>query len=74
MLLSVILLSMPMILLSALKFDQASDLCQQLEMESVLESDLRDTVDWALSDLLISVFEKLNLVRFTSLIFLVLLM
>ena len=74
MLLSVILLSMLMILLSALKFDQASDLCQQLEMESALESDLRDTVDWALSDLLISVFEKFNLVHFTSLIFLVLLM
>ena len=28
------------------KFDQASDLWQQLELASELESDLRDTVDW----------------------------
>ena len=28
------------------KFGQASDLCQQLELVSELESDLRDTVDW----------------------------
>ena len=28
------------------KFDQASDLLQQLELASELESDLRDTVDW----------------------------
>ena len=28
------------------KCDQASDLCQQLEFASKLESDLRDTVDW----------------------------
>ena len=28
------------------KCDQASDLCQQLELASVLESDLQDTVDW----------------------------
>ena len=27
------------------KFDQASDLLQQLELASELESDLRDTVD-----------------------------
>ena len=27
------------------KCDQASDLCQQLELASELESDLRDTVD-----------------------------
>ena len=27
--------------------DQASDLWQQLELASELESDLRDTVDWA---------------------------
>ena len=26
--------------------DQASDLCQQLELASELESDLRDIVDW----------------------------
>ena len=35
-----------MILLSNLKCDQASDLWQQLELASELESDLRDTVDW----------------------------
>ena len=46
MMLSVILLSMLMILLSTLKCDQASDLWQQLELASELESDLRDTVDW----------------------------
>ena len=40
MMLSVILLSMLMILLSS---DQASDLWQQLELASELESDLRDT-------------------------------
>ena len=28
------------------KFDQATDLWQQLELTSELESDLRDTVDW----------------------------
>ena len=28
------------------KFDQASDLWQQLELASELQSDLRDTVDW----------------------------
>ena len=28
------------------KFDQASDMWQQLELASELESDLRDTVDW----------------------------
>ena len=28
------------------KFDQASDLWQQLELTSALESDLRDTADW----------------------------
>ena len=28
------------------KYDQASDLWQQLELVSELESDLRDTVDW----------------------------
>ena len=29
-----------------LKCDQASDLWQQLELASELESNLRDTVDW----------------------------
>ena len=47
MMLSVILLPMLMILLSTLKCDQAaSDLWQQLELASDLESDLRDIVDW----------------------------
>ena len=41
---SAILLSMLMILFS--KCDQASDLWQQLELASELESDLRDTMDW----------------------------
>ena len=41
---SAILLSMLMILLS--KCDQVSDLWQQLELTSELESDLQDTVDW----------------------------
>ena len=45
MMLSVILLPMLMILLST-KCDQASDLWQQLELASELESDLQDTVDW----------------------------
>ena len=40
--LSVLLLSVLMIVLSI----QASDLWQQLELASELESDLRDTVDW----------------------------
>ena len=28
------------------KYDQASDMWQQLELASELESDLQDTVDW----------------------------
>ena len=45
--LSVILLSMLMILLTLYsKCDQASDLWQQLQLASELESNLRDTVDW----------------------------
>ena len=39
------------------KCDQASDLWQQLELASELESDLRDTVGWGL---LISMLEKLS--------------
>ena len=35
-----------MILLSILSVTQASDLWQQPELASELESDLRDTVDW----------------------------
>ena len=42
------------------KLDQASDLWQQLEVTSELESDLPDTVDWAGRHLLISMLEKLN--------------
>ena len=44
MTLSVVLLSMLMIPLS--KCDQASDLWQQLELASELESDLQDNVNW----------------------------
>ena len=43
--LSVTLLCMLMILLCP-KCNQASDLWQQLELTSELESDLQDTVDW----------------------------
>ena len=39
-----VILSMLIILVSI--SDQASDLWQQLELASELESDLRDTVDW----------------------------
>ena len=42
------------------KCNQASDLWQQLELASELESDLRDIVDWAGTGLLISMPEKLN--------------
>ena len=41
----VIWLSMLMILLYS-KYDQASDLWQQLGLASELESDLKETVDW----------------------------
>ena len=58
--LSVILLSILMILLSTLKYDQASDLWQQLELASELESDQRDTVNCGRSGLLISMLEKLS--------------
>ena len=55
------------------KCDQASDLCQRLELASELKSDLRDTVDWARSGLLISTLWKLSWFRRTGLITLVLL-
>ena len=45
MMLSVILLSVLMILLLYSKCDHASDLWQQLELASELESDLRNIVD-----------------------------
>ena len=56
------------------KYDETSDLGQKLEIASELESDLRDTVDWAESGLLISMLEKLKWFRFTIQIPLVLLM
>ena len=40
--------------------DQASNLWQQLELASELESDLRDIVAWVGSDLLIPILKKLN--------------
>ena len=40
------------------KFDQISDLCQQLELASELESDLWDTVNWAGSGLFTSMLEN----------------
>ena len=57
------------------KSDHASDLWQQLESASELESDLRDIVDWSKKcGLLISMLGKLNWFRLTGLITLVLLM
>ena len=46
------------------KCDQASDLWQQLELASVLESDLRDTVDWGRKWLLDFSAGKTQLVLF----------
>ena len=54
--------------------DRASDLWQQLQLASELESDLRDTVDWVRSGLLISMLGKLSWFRLTGLITMVLLM
>ena len=56
------------------KCDQVSDQWQQLELASEVESDLRNSVDWTGSGLLISMLEKLNWFRLTGLITLVLLM
>ena len=56
------------------KCDRASDLWQQLELASELESDLRDTVDWVRSGLLISVQGKLSWFHLTGLITMALLM
>ena len=55
------------------KCDQASDLWQQLELASELESDLRVIVDWGRSGLLISVLEKLSWFCLTGIITMVLL-
>ena len=56
------------------KCDQVSNLWQQLELSSEHESDLRDTVHWVRSGLLISMLGKLNWVHLTGLTTLVLLM
>ena len=74
MMLSVILLTVLMILLFNLSLNQAFILWSQLELAAELESDLRYTMDWERSDLLISMLEKLNLFRLTGLITLLLLM
>ena len=42
------------------KFDQASDMWQQLQLASKLESDLRDTVEWGRKWLVDFNAEKLN--------------
>ena len=42
------------------KCNRASDLWQQLELASELESDLRDTADWSRKWLVDSMLEKLN--------------
>ena len=55
------------------KCDQASDLWQQLELASELESDLKDTADWGKKWLLDFNAGKTQL-RLTGLITLVLLM
>ena len=55
--------------------DQTSDLWQQLELASELESDLRHTVDWGRKWLVdFNELEKFKWFRFTSLITLVILM
>ena len=56
------------------KCDQASDLWQQLELASELESDLQDTVDWSKKWLVHFSAGKTQLVSFTSLIIIVLFM
>ena len=56
------------------KCNQASDLWQQLELASELESDLQDTWIGEGSGLLISMLERLNWCRLTGLLTLVLLM
>ena len=50
------------------------DMWQQLELASEFESDLRDTVDWVRSGLLISVQGKLSWFHLTGLITMALLM
>ena len=55
------------------KYDQASDLWQQLELASELESDLQDIVDWGRQWLINFNAGKTQLVSLTGLITLVLL-
>ena len=56
------------------KCDQASDLWQQLELTSELESDLRDTADWGKKWLVDFNAGKLSWFRLTGLITMVLLL
>ena len=56
------------------KCDQASDLWQQLELASELESDLRDTVDWGKKWVVDFNAGKLSWFRLTGLITMGLLM
>ena len=60
--LSAILISVLMMLLS--KYDQTSDLWQQLELASEIESDLWDTVDWGRMALIDFIAGKTQLVLF----------
>ena len=69
---SVILLSMLMAPLYC-KCDQASDLWQQLELASELESDLRDTVDLGKKWLVDFNTRKTRLIFLTGLVTMVLL-
>ena len=64
MMLYVILLSILMVLLSTLKCEQASDLRQQLELASELDSDLQDNVDWGRKWLVDFIAGKTQLVSF----------
>ena len=54
--------------------DQASDLWQQLELASQIESDVGDIVDWGRKLVLISMLEKRSWFYLAGLITLVLLM
>ena len=56
------------------KWDQASDLWQQLELASELESDLRDTMDWGKKWLVDFNAGKTSWFHLTGLITMVLLM
>ena len=56
------------------KYEQASDMWQQLELTSELESDLRDTGDWGKKWLVDFNLGKLSWFFLTSLITIVLLM